>query len=123
MDSRVISDDRPVYGADNDTNQWHENEDDTSNFSVTSTDLSDSPARGEVPSTISPSPAIGVARWPANRIPLLAKSLSQQNQQPSFNILHPSAKGEYGPMDRVQFDDEDTPEKRRLNYLLKKFWT
>ena len=26
-------------------------------------------------------------------------------------------------MDRVQFDDEDTPEKRRLNYLLKEFQT
>ena len=26
-------------------------------------------------------------------------------------------------MDRVQFHDEDTPEKRRLNYLLKEFQT
>ena len=26
-------------------------------------------------------------------------------------------------MDRVQFDDEDTPGKRRLNYILKEFGT
>ena len=26
-------------------------------------------------------------------------------------------------MDHVQFDDEDTPEKRSLNYLLQEFWT
>ena len=123
MHSRAISDDRPpaVHGEDNDVNQAHE--DDTSNFSETSTDVSDSPARGEVPSTISPSPAVGVARWPANCIPLLAKSLSQQNRQPPLNILDPSAKGEYGPMDRVQFDDEDTPEKGCLNYLRKEFRT
>ena len=80
-------------------------------------DMLDSPARGEVPFTISPSPVVGVACWLANRILLLAKSLSQQNRQPLLNILLPSAKGEYGSIDSVQFDDEDTPKKRHLNYL------
>ena len=121
MHSRAISDDRSVHSADNDTNQWHEDEDDASNYSVTSTDMSDSPTRAEIPFTILPSPAVGVARWLANRIPLLAKSLSQQNQQPPWNILHQSAKGGYGPMECVQFNDQNTPQKRNLNYLLKEF--
>ena len=60
MHFRAISDDRPIHGEDNDGNQAHE--DDTSNFSETSTDMSDSPARGEIPFTMSPNPAVGIAR-------------------------------------------------------------
>ena len=78
-DSWAISADRSVHGENNDANQAHE--DDTCNFSVISTDVSDSPAKGEVPITIWPSSAVGVTSSPANHIPLLAKFLSQQNLQ------------------------------------------
>jgi hypothetical protein len=120
---RAISVDRPVGGEDNDADEAYE--DDTSNFDETATDLPDSVDRSKVPFTILPSPVVGVADWPATRIPLLAKSLSQLNRQLPLKTRHPSAQAEYGPMDCVQFDDdsrmEETPEKRRLNYLLKEF--
>jgi hypothetical protein len=123
MHPRAISDDRPVGGEDNDADEVHE--EDTSNFAETATDLPDSVDRSKVPFTILPSPAVGVADWPATRIPLLAKSLSQQNRQLPLKILHSSPQGEPGPMDCVQFDDDSrmeyTPKERRLNYLLKEF--
>ena len=121
MHSRAISDNGPVGEGNNDADGAHE--DNTTIFSETSSDMSDFMNRSEVPFTIFklPSPTVGVAKCPANRIPLLAKSLSQQNRQPPLNLLHPSAQGEYGPMHRVQFNDEDTPEKRHLNFLLKEF--
>ena len=119
MHSQAISDNEPVGEENNNADGAHK--DDASNFSEMSSDMSDSMDRSEVPFTIFklPSPTVGVAKCPANRILLLAKSLSQQNRQPPLNLCHPSAQGQYGPMDRVQFNDEDTPEKRHLNYLLK----
>ena len=39
MYSRAISDNRCVHRVDNDLNQWHKDDYDTSNFSETSTDL------------------------------------------------------------------------------------
>jgi hypothetical protein len=123
MQLQAISDDRPVGGEDKDADEAHE--DDTSTFAATATDLPDSVDRSKVVFTIVPSPAIGVADWPANCIPLLAKCLSHQTRQLPLKILHPAAQGEYGLMDCVQFDDdssmEDTPEKRGLNYLLNDF--
>ena len=121
MHSRVISDNGPVGEENNDADGVHE--DDTSNFSQTFSNILDSIDRSEVPFIIFklPSVTVRVTKCPANRIPLLAKSLSQQNRQPPLNLLHPSAQGEYGPMDPVQFNDKDTPEKPHLNYILKEF--
>ena len=100
-------------------------QDDTSYLSESSSGLSDSPHGSEILFTILPRPPVGHAKWPANRIPLLAKSLSQQNRQLPLNVLHRPAQGEDDPMHGIQFDEdyrmEDTPEKRRLNYLIKEY--
>jgi len=58
-------------------------------------------------------------------IPLLAKSLSEQNRQLPLNVLYRPAQGKDDLMHSIQFDEdyrmEDTPEKRRLNYLIKEY--
>ena len=121
MHSGTISHNEPVGEENNHGDGAYE--DDTYNFSETSSDMSDSMHSREVPFNIFklPSPTVEVTKCPANRIPLLAKSLSQQNRQPPLNLLYPSAQGEYDPMDGVQFNNKDTPEKRHLNYLLQEF--
>jgi len=72
-----------------------------------------------------PHPPVGHAKWPANRIALLAKSLSEQNRQPPLNVLHRPAPGEDDPTHGIQFHQdyriEDRPEKRRLNYFIKEY--
>ena len=50
---------------------------DTSHLSKSSSGLSDSAHGSEILFTIVPRPTIGHAKWPANHIPLLAKSLSE----------------------------------------------
>jgi len=72
-----------------------------------------------------PRPPVGQAKWLANRIPLLAKSLSEQNRQLPVHILYRTAQGEDAPIHGIQFDEdyrmEDTPEKRHLNYIIKEY--
>jgi len=50
---------------------------------------------------------------------------SKQNRQLPLNVLHRPAQGEDDSMHGIQFDEdyrfEDTPEKRRLNYLIKDY--
>jgi len=80
---------------------------------------------GGVLFTILPRPPVGHAQWPANRIPLLAKSLSEQNRQLPLDVRHRPAQGEDDPMHGILFDEddrmEDTPEKGRLNYLIEEY--
>jgi len=54
-------------------------DDETSYLTEASSGLSDSAHRSEILFTILPRPPIGHAKWPANHIPRLAKSLSEQN--------------------------------------------
>jgi len=79
----------------------------------------------EILFTILPRPPVGHAKWPANRISLLAKSLSEQNRQLPLNVLHHPAEGEDDRMHGSRFDEdyrmEDTPEKGHLNYLIKEY--
>jgi len=100
-------------------------EDDTSHLSESSSGLSDSAHGSEILFTILSRPPVGPDKWPANRIPLLAKSLSEQNRQLPLNVLHRPAQGEDDPMHSIQFNEhyrmEDTPEKRRLNYLINEY--
>jgi len=123
MHSRELFDDRPADREGSDTVDARE--DDTSHLSESSSGLSDSAHGSEILFTILPRPPVGHAKWPANRIPLLAKSLSEQNRQLPLNVLHRPAQGEDDPMHGIQFDEdyrmEDTPEKRRLNYLIKEY--
>jgi len=123
MHSRELFDDRPADRQGSDTDDAHE--DDTSHLSESSSGLSDSAHGSQIIFTILPLPPVGHTKWPANRIPLLAKSLSEQNRQLPLNILHRSAQGEDDPMHGIEFDEdyrmEDTPEKRRLNYLIKEY--
>jgi len=123
MHSRELFDDRPADQEGSDTDNARE--DDTSHLSEASSGLSDSAHGSEILFTILPRPPVGHAKWPANRIPLLAKSLSKQNRQLPLNVLHPPAQGEHDPMLGIHFDDdyrmEDTPKKRRLNYLIKEY--
>jgi len=123
MHSRELFDDRPADREGSDTDDACE--DDTSHLSESSSGLSDSAHRSEILFTILSRPPVGHSKWPANRIPRLAKSLSEQNRQLPLNVLHRSSQGEDDPMHRIQFDEyyrmEDTPEKRRLNYLIKEY--
>ena len=100
-------------------------EDDTSHLSESSSGLSDSPHGSEILFTILPRLSVGHAKWPANRIPLLAKSLSEQNQQLLLNVLHRPAQGEDDSMHGIEVDEdyrmEDMPEKPCLNYLIKEY--
>jgi len=72
-----------------------------------------------------PRPPVGHAKRPANHIPLLPKSLSEENRQLRLNVLHRPAQGEDDPKQGLQFDEdyrmEDPPEKPRLNYLIKEY--
>jgi len=123
MHSRELFDDRPAdrEGADTDDAR----EDDTSHLSLSSSGLSDSPHGSEILFTILPRPPLGHAKWPANHIRLLAKSLSEQNRQLPLNVLHRPAQGEDDSMHGIQFDEdyrmEDTPPKRRLYQLIKEY--
>ena len=121
MHSRELFDDRPADREGSDTDDARA--DDTSHLSESSSGLSDSAHGGEILFTILPRPPVGHAKWPANRIRLLAKSLSEQNRRLPLNVLHRLAQAENDPMHGIQFDEdyhmEDTPQKRRLNYLIK----
>jgi len=79
----------------------------------------------EILFTILPRPPVGQAKWPANHIPLLAKSSCEQNWQLPLTVLHRPAQGEDDAMNGIQFNDdyhmEDTPDKRRLNNLMKDY--
>jgi len=123
MDSRELFDDRPGDREGCDTDDARE--DDTPHLSESCSCLSDSEHGSEILFTILPRPPVGHAKWPANRIPLLAKSLSEQNQRLPLNVVHRPAQGEDDPMHDIQFDEDyrmqDTPEKRRLNYLIKEY--
>ena len=115
--------DRPADRDGRDTD--HTREDDTSHLSESSSGLSDSAHGSEILFTILPRPPVGHGKWPANRIPLLAKLLSDQNWQLPLNVLYRPAQGEDDPMHGIQFDEDyrmkDTPEQRRLNYLIKEY--
>jgi len=123
MHSPELFDNRPAdrEGSDADNTR----EDDTSHLSESSSGLSDSAHGSEILFTIFPHVPVGHVTWPANRIPLLAKSLGEQNRELPLNVLHRPAQGEDDPMHGIQFDEdyrmEDTPEKRRLNYLIKEY--
>jgi len=123
MHSGELFDDRPADRERSDTDDACE--DDTSHLSESSSGLSDSAHGSEILFTLLPRPPVGQAKWPANCIPLLAKSLSKQNRHLPLNVLPCPAQGEDHPMHGIQFDEdyriEDTPEKRRLNYLIKKY--
>jgi len=123
MHLRELFDDRPADRESSDTDDARE--DDTSHLSESSSGLSDSAHGSEILFTILPRPLVGHAKWPANRILLLAKWLSKQNRPLPGNILHRPAQGEDEPMHGILFDDdyriEDTPEKGRLNYLIKEY--
>jgi len=123
MNSRELFDYRP---ADQETiDMDNAREHDTSHLSESSLGLSDSAHGSEILFTILPRLPVGHAKWPANCIPLLAKSLSEQNRQLPLNVLYRPAQGEDDPMHGIQLDEdyrlEDTPEKRRLNYLIKEY--
>ena len=115
---------RPADREGRDTDNARE--DNTSHLSESSSSLSDSAHGCEILFTILPHSPVGHAKWVTNRIRLLAKSLSEQNQQLPLKVLHRSAQGEDNPIHGIQFDEdyrmEDTPEKRRLNYLIKEYW-
>ena len=100
-------------------------EDDTSHLSVSSSGLSHSAHGSEILFTILLRRPVGYAKWPANRIPLLAKVLSEQNQQLPLNVLQRPAQGEDDPMHGIEFDEDycmpDTDKKRRLNYLIQEY--
>jgi len=119
MHSRELFDDSPADLEGSDTDDTRE--DDTSHLSELSSALSDSGHGSESLFTLLPRPPVGQAKWPANGIPLLAKSLSEQNRQPPLNVLHRPAQGEDDHMHGIEFDEdyrmEDTPAKRRLNSL------
>jgi len=123
MHSRELFDDRPADREGSHTDDARE--DNTSYLSASSSRLSDSAHGSEILFTILPRPPVAHAKWPANRIPLLAKSLSVQNRQLPVKVLHRPAPGEDDPMHDIPFDEdyrfEDTPEKRRLNYINKEY--
>jgi len=123
MHSRELIDDRPADQKGSDTDDAREH--DTSHLSESSSGLSDSEHRSEIIFTILRCPPVGHAKWPANGIPLVAKSLSHQNPQRPLNVLHRPAQGEDDRMHGIQFDEdyrmEDTTEKGRLNYLIKEY--
>jgi len=120
MNSPELFDDTPADLEGSDTDDARE--DDNSHLSESSSGLSDSAHGSELLFTILPRPPVGHSKWPANRIPLLAKSWSQQNRQLPLNVLHRPAQGEHDPMHGIQFDEdyrmEDTPEESRCNYCI-----
>jgi len=123
MNSRELFDDRPADRKQPDTEDAGEH--DTSHLSASSLALSDSAYGSEILFTILPLPPVGHAKWPANRIPLLAKSLSEQNRQLPLDVLHHPAQGEDDTMQAIQLNEDnrtaDTPEKRCLNYVIKEY--
>jgi len=114
---------RPADREGSDTDDARE--DDTSRLSESSSGLTDSAHRSEIHFTKLPPPPVGHAKWPADHMPLLSKSLSEQKPLLPLNLLHRRAQGADDPMPGIQFDEdyrmEDTPEKRRLNYLIKEY--
>jgi len=123
MHSRQLFNDRPTEWESSDTDDPRK--DDTSHLSESSAGLSDSTHGCEILFTILPRPPVGHATWPMSGIPLLAKSLCEQNRQRPLNVPHRLAQGEDGPSQGIQFDEDyrmaDTPEKRRLNYIIKDY--
>jgi len=99
-----LFDDRPADWEGSDTDDAHK--DDTSDLSESSLGLLDLAHRSEIHFTILPRPPVGHAKWPANRIPLLAKLLSEENRQLPFNVLHRPAQGEDDPMHGMQFQED-----------------
>jgi len=95
MDSQEIFDNRPADREGSDANDARG--DDTPHLSDPSSGLSDSVHGSEILFTILPSPPVGHAKWPANHIPLLAKSLSEQNRQQPLDVLHHPGPGEMTP--------------------------
>jgi len=77
MHFRELFDDRPPDREGSDTDD--EGEDDTSHLSESSSGLSHSAHGSEILFTILPCLPVGHAKWPADGIALLAKSLSEQN--------------------------------------------
>jgi len=100
-------------------------QDDTSHLSASSSGLLDSARGSEILFIILPRAPVGHAKWLGNGIPLLAKSVSEQNRQLPLNVLHRPAQGEDDPMHCKQFDEdyrmEDTPQNRGLNYFIKEY--
>jgi len=121
--SRQKFDDSPADRACSDRD--HEREDASSHLSESSSGLSDSAHGSEILFTILARPPVGHANWPANRIHLLATSLSKQNRRLPLKVPYRPAPGEDDPMHAIQFDEdyrmEVTPEKRRLNCLIKEY--
>jgi len=76
MHSRELVDDRPADREGRDTDDAHEV--DTSHISESFSALSRSVHGSEIIFTILPRHPVGQAKWPANRIPLLAKSLTER---------------------------------------------
>jgi len=103
----------------------HAGEVDTSYLSDLSLGPSDSAHGSQILFTILPRPPVGHTQWPPNPIPLLARSLREQNRQLILKVLHRRAQGEDVPMHGIQFNEdycmEDTPKKHRLNYLIKEY--
>jgi len=92
---------------------------------MSSSGLSDSGHGWKILFTILRCPRVRHAKWPANRIPILAKSLCAQNRQLPLNVLDRPAQGEDDPMQGIQFGEdyrmEDRPEKRILDYLINEY--
>jgi len=90
-----------------------------------SSSLSDSAHGSEILFTILPRPPVGHAKSPANCIPLLPKSLSEQNGQLPLNVPPRPAQGKDNPMHGLQFNEDyrmgDRPEKGHLNYVIKQY--
>jgi len=86
MHSGELFEDRPADGEG--SNKDDAREYDISHLSESSSGLSDSAHGSEIIFTILPCSPVGHAKWPGNRIPLLAKSLSEQNRQLPLNVLH-----------------------------------
>jgi len=123
MPTGELFDYRPPDRKGSDTDEAREN--DTSHLSELSSGHSDSAHGIEMLFTILPSPPVGHAKWPANHITLLAKSLSEQNRHLALNVLHRPAQAENDSMHGIQFDEDyrmdDTPEKHGWNYLIKEY--
>jgi len=77
MHSGELFDDRPADREGSDMDDT--GEDNTTHLSESSSDLSDSAHGSEILFIILSRPPVEHAKWPANRIPLLAKSLREEN--------------------------------------------
>jgi len=113
MHSRELFDHRPADWESSDTEDT--GVDDTSHSSESSLGLPEAADGSEILFTILPRPPVGHAKWPANCITLLAKSLSKQDRELPLNVLHRPAQGEDDPLHGIQFHEdyriEVTPEK------------